>query len=410
MVWFHGGGFRDGSSIEQVAYDGENLSRAGDVVVVTVNHRLNVGGFLDLSAYGTTYKYSGNLGMLDLVAALRWVKDNIARFGGDPANVTIFGQSGGGGKVTTLLATPAASGLFHKAIIESGSLRNMGITLMTQNTSRRIAQLTLQNLGLDATQLDKLRTLPYSQLIAASDKALTTVGDEQGVHGLLGGGISWSPVVDGDFIPAQPFDTAAPRQSRDVPILVGSTLNEFPMADFKPRTAGNRAWSDVQRMAYFHETYGSKADALPAAYRHAYPDMKASEWLYVDGTFRPGAVATAQLQADQHAAPVYLYLFSWTSPVLDGMGGAVHCAEIPFVFNNVAITEQISGGGPGAYAMARKISQAWINFARTGNPNNPALPRWPAFTRENGATMILDTNSIVRYHHDDELMALLSGK
>jgi len=409
MVWLHGGGFSNGSSIEQVAYDGEALSRAGDVVVVTVNHRLNVGGFLDLSAYGPKYKDSGNAGLLDLVAALRWVNGNIARFGGDPGNVTIFGQSGGGGKVTTLMGTPAAKGLFHKAIVESGSLRGMGMTLTDPHTSRRVAELTLRNLGLDAAQVDQLQALPYAQLIAASDKALKSVGDEQGVPGLFGGGIMWAPLLDGETVPAQPFDQAATALSADIPLLVGTTLNEFPLVDFNPRTAGSRTWSDAQRAAYFQEKYGARADAVAAAYASGYPAMKPSEWLYVDGMFRPGALATAQLKSDQHAAPVYLYLFTWTSPVLDGLGGAVHCAEIPFVFHNVAITEQVNGGGPGALAMERKVSQAWINFARTGNPANPDLPRWPAFTRENGATMFLDATSVVRFHHDDGLMGLLAA-
>jgi para-nitrobenzyl esterase len=419
MVWFHGGGFANGSSIEQVAYDGEALSREGDVVVVTVNHRLNVGGFLDLSAYGPQFRHSGNLGILDLVASLRWVHDNIARFGGDPGNVTVFGQSGGGGKVTTLLAAPAAKGLFHKAIIESGSMRGMGMTLVDQRTSRRVAELTLANLGIDGSQaaaaqgedalLARLQKLPYGQLIEASNKALKAVGDEQGVRGLFGGGISWAPVLDGDYLPANPFDGAAPAQSADVPLMVGTTLNEFPLADFTPRTRGSRAWSDQQRADYFKEKYGDQAGAVAAAYRRAYPAMQPTDWLTVDSMFRPGALATAGLKADQHAAPVYLYLFSWVSPVLDGRGGAVHCAEIPFVFHNVAITEQSNGGGPGALAMQRKVSHAWINFARSGNPANPALPPWPAYTRANGATMVLDTDSEVRFHHDDELMSLLAG-
>ncbi len=400
-----------------MAYDGEALSRAGDVVVVSVNHRLNVGGFLDLSAYGPQFRQSANLGILDLVAALRWVHANIARFGGDPGNVTIFGQSGGGGKVTTLMATPAAKGLFHKAIIESGSIRHMGMTLIDQHTSRRVAELTLANLGIDAAQpaagdgtlLERLQKLPYARLIEASDKALKAVGDEQGVRGLFGGGISWGPVLDGDTLPAQPFDTSAPAQSADVPLMVGSTLNEFPLADFDPRTRGSRAWSEQQRADYYREKYGERADAVMAAYRKAYPALQPADWLYVDGMFRPGALATAQLKSDQHAAPVYLYLFSWVSPVLDGMGGAVHCAEIPFVFHNVAITEQVNGGGPGALDMERKVSQAWIRFARSGNPANPWLPPWPAYTRANGATMVLDAKSEVRFHHDDELTALRDG-
>jgi para-nitrobenzyl esterase len=228
MVWIHGGGFTNGSSIEQVVYDGENLSRKGDVVVVSVNHRLNVMGFLDLTAYGPQYKSSGNTGMMDLVSALQWIKANIANFGGDPENVTIFGQSGGGGKVSTLMAIPAAKGLFQKAIVESGSIRKMGMTLMDQKTSGRVAELTLENLHLDASQVDELQKMPYNQINDASQKALQTAGQESGNKGLFGSTLMWSPIVNGDYIPADPFDTAAPEQSKDIPLMVGSTLNEFP--------------------------------------------------------------------------------------------------------------------------------------------------------------------------------------
>jgi len=407
MVWLHGGAFSNGSSIEQVAYDGENLSRKGDVVVVSVNHRLNVVGFLDLSAYGEKYKYSGNVGILDLVSALEWVKANIASFGGDPDNVTIFGQSGGGGKVITLMATPAAKGLFHKAIVESGAARNLGMTLAEQKNTRRIAELVLKNLEIAPADVDKLQTMPYAELNAAGDKALKQVSEEMGIKGGPGRGIMWSPMVDSDFIPAQPFLNEATAISRDVPMLIGSTLTEFPMADFIPRTRESKNWSMDDFKAYLKETYGDKSDAVAAAYRKAYPDLKYTDWLYVDTIFRPGTIRTAQLKADQKSAPVYMYLFTWQSPVLDGRNRANHCMEIPFVFNNTEIAEQVSGGGPEAYALADKVSQAWINFARTGNPNNSKLPNWPTYTRENGATMLLNTKSEVRNHHDEELMRLL---
>lgn len=409
MVWFHGGGFTNGSSIEQVAYDGENLSRAGDVVVVTVNHRLNVVGFLDLSAYGAKYQRSANVGIMDLVASLEWVRRNAAAFGGDPGNVTIFGQSGGGGKVTTLMATPAAKGLFHKAIIQSGSLPAMGMTLPESKTTRRIAESVLQDLGLDASKVDELQRVPYARLNEAGDKALRKVADETGFTNLLGmRSLMWAPLMDGDYIPAQPFGSSAPALSRDVPVLVGTTLTEIPLAALDPKLRGCESWNLGQVKAYFSQKYGAAADTLVAAFQKAYPNLKPSDWLFVDSTFRPGAITTAQLKADQGGAPVYAYLFAWQSPVMDGRNRANHCMEIPFAFNNVQITEQVHGGGPAAQALADSVSGAWVAFARTGNPNHEGLPAWPAYTRTGGAVMLFDTTSAVRQHHDRDLMSILA--
>jgi len=407
MVWIHGGGFTNGSSIEQLAYDGENLSRKGGVVVVSVNHRLNVTGFLDLSAYGPQYRQSGNAGIMDLVAALQWIRVNIANFGGDPMNVTIFGQSGGGGKVTTLMATPAAHGLFQKAIVESGSLRGMGMTLNDSKTSRRVAELTLRNLGLQPSQVDQLQSMPYRQLNEAAGKALKMVGEEKGSMGLFGDGIPWAPTVDGEYIPAQPMDTAAPAQSRDIPLLVGTTLNEFPLVNRDPAARGASDWNLSQVRDYLRGKYGDRAAAVEAAFRRSYPEMRPADWLYVDRLFRPGAIAAANLKSDQRGAPVFAYLFAWQSPIMDGVSRATHCMEIPFVFNNIALADQVTGGGSAAEAMADKVSRAWIHFARSGDPTVKGIPLWPAYTRDNGATMVLDNSSHVVHHHDDELMSLI---
>jgi para-nitrobenzyl esterase len=401
MVWLHGGGFFSGSSIELKAYDGDNLSKKGDVVVVTVNHRLNVVGFLDLSAYGEKYKYSGNAGIMDLVAALEWMKNNITSFGGDPNNVTIFGQSGGGGKVATLMAAHAAKGLFHRAIIESG-----GVSVTDQKMSRRVADLTLQNAGLDKSQVDQLQKLPYDKLVEASDKANKTVAAEYGIKGgMFGSGMSWSPVGDGDYIPAQPFGAAAPEVSRDVPLMVGTTLNEFGTLP-NPKLSGRENWGLDEVKTYLKERYGDRAEAVVAAFQKAYPKMPPNEWVLLDTSARPKALDTARLKADQKGAPVYNYLFTWQSPVLDYFWRAGHSMEIPFVFNNAQIGKQSTGGSKEVYVLTDKVSQAWINFARTGNPNHKGLPNWPAFTAGNGATMIFNNNCEVRNNHDKELMSM----
>jgi len=215
MVWVHGGGFSSGSSAENYIFDGKNLSKKGDVVVVSVNHRLNSLGFLDLSAYGEKYKNSANAGIMDLVASLEWIRDNIEEFGGDPNNVTIFGESGGGAKVLTLMATPAAKGLFHKAISESGAVEKMGMTLLPEKTTRRVAELTLENLGLNAKNVDEIQKIPYEKVMEATNKALTKTAEEQGYKNVLTGqpGLDWAPKLD-SYIPVEPVGEKYSEQSR----------------------------------------------------------------------------------------------------------------------------------------------------------------------------------------------------
>jgi para-nitrobenzyl esterase len=226
MVWLHGGGYAAGSGQELPSYDGSNLAKNGDVFVVTLNHRLNALGFLDLSAFGDKYAKSGNAGLLDLVAALQWVNKNIASFGGDAQNVTIFGQSGGGGKVSTLLATPSAKGLFHKAIIQSGSM----LRTMEATYSRRIGTAVVEELGLKPSQLDQLQTIPYEKLLAAGETAIKKVKEQAEKEGISSFIFGWAPTVDGDVLPAQPFDPQAPAQSKDIPVMIGTTLHEFTMS------------------------------------------------------------------------------------------------------------------------------------------------------------------------------------
>jgi para-nitrobenzyl esterase len=402
MVWFHGGGFTAGSSIELPSYDGENLAKKGDVVLVSVNHRLNVLGFLDLSAYGEKYKNSGNGGLADLVAALHWVKENISQFGGDPDNVTIFGQSGGGGKVTCMMSTPMAKGLFQKAIVESGSY----ITSFTEKAvSQRVAAALLDELHLQPSQVDSLQKIPYNVLNDASKKAIRTVNAALKKEGKPAN-VGWNAVLDGDMFPNQPDDPAALELSKNIPLMVGTTKNEF--AAFIPMPK-NLTMDEVKTT--LQKKYGDKTDAYMAAVRQAYPNTsKPAEYNDIEFGFRSLAIKQAdQKSGVKGAAPVYMYLFTWQSPVNDGLYKAMHCMDIAFEFDNIKRCEEMTGGGKDAYTLAAKMSSAWINFARTGNPNTPTLPKWPAYTTENGATMLFDVQCNARYHPDADLLKIVNA-
>jgi len=403
LVWVHGGGFAAGSAVELPSYDGENLAKRGDVVVVTVNHRLNVLGFLDLSAYGDKYKASPNVGMLDLVASLEWVKANIARFGGDPTNVTIFGQSGGGGKVSTLMAAPSAKGLFHKAIVQSGSY----VSVFTESSlAQRVSAAVLADLNLQPSQVDSLQRLPYAVLSAAARRALRKVGETLKPDQRPAFGLSWGPVLDGTFLPYQPSEAAAQELARNVPLLVGSTKTEF--GPFNP---ANRETDMEKAKASLQKRFADRTDAYLAAVKKAYPETtQPADYLNVDINFRAGAIRQANQKAVPGAAPVFVYLFTWNSPVNDGVYKSMHCMELPFVFDNIARCEEMTGGGREAYALADRMSRAWIAFARTGNPNHKGLPTWPAYTAANGATMLFDNACQVKAHPDKEVIETALGK
>ena len=333
MVWIHGGGFSTGSGQEQPAYDGASLSKKGDVVIVSLNHRLNALGFLNLSSFGEKYKHSANLGLLDIVEALKWVKNNIANFGGDAQNVTIFGQSGGGRKVSSLLCMPRAKGLFHKAIVQSGS----GATYMTDKYSRLIGELTAKNLGLSAANIDQIKKVPYQQLLEAGTKACNEVkkqaeADGEGLDASIWG---WFATKDGDILPDHAFNNGSELISKDIPMIVGSCLNEFA-GIAAVVTPDYLKQSDDKVMAALTKTYGKDTEAYAKAFKKAYPQLPTVYMPLIDFKYRPQALAQTETKAKANGAPVWNFLFTYQSTALDGTLTAMHCMELPYVFNNVA--------------------------------------------------------------------------
>jgi para-nitrobenzyl esterase len=380
MVWLHGGAFSFGSA-NTPRVDGANLARRGDVVVVTVNHRLNIFGHLHLAELGDErFLHSGNAGVLDLVAALIWVREHIERFGGDPGNVTIFGQSGGGGKVSALCAMPAAKGLFHRAIVQSGS----SLRFNEPGRASMLAAAVLQELGLGRDQLDQLQQVPLERLAATIAPAAKTLPRARLP---LIERYDFGPVVDGRDLPRQPFDPDAPAQSDDVPMLIGGTKDE--MANF---LAGNdkvwhRSLSESEARAELAKVAGGEVDRLWPLYPGANPAERLISAL-TDSNFWIRAALQAERKAARAAAPVWMYDFTWETPVLGGRLKAPHSVDVPFVFDNL---DQIgaAAGSPPPQELAARVADTWIAFARSGRPDNPALPAWPAYAAADRATMQL---------------------
>lgn len=395
MVWLHGGGFMVGSGSYSM-YDGKELARKHDVVAISVNHRLNLLGFLYLAEIGgAKYANAGNAGMLDIVAVLEWVRDNIEAFGGDPNNVTIFGQSGGAGKVSTLMGMPAAKGLFHRAIVQSGSFRAVSAAEGTKTT-----ETVLTRLGLTAKQVDDLQKLPTDRLLSAIN------GSGPGA----GPALNLSPVVDGKTLPRSPFEPTATSLSENVPLLTGTTATETTFfantqvdpiddATFKMRVKELLRVDDAQayKVIAIYRKNRPKSDNIDLFLR-----MSTDA-----GFFRQGVDIQAERKAAAAKAPVYMYRFEWYSPVRQGKLKAYHTLEIPFVFDNVDGSPTMTGGGKDRYALAEKMSNAWVAFARTGNPSHKGIPTWTPFNSNQRPTMVFDNEvKIVNDPYREERLAL----
>ena len=386
LVWMHGGGFSAGNSIEQDGYHGANLARAGDVVFVSVNHRLNAFGFSDLSAAGPAFKNSGNVGVMDLVASLQWVHDNIANFGGDPGNVTIMGQSGGGAKVCDVISMPSAKGLVHKAVALSGN----ATSATDPASSKAIGAAILKTVKGD---VKKLQQMPWEEYYELAHKVAAELG---------GGGMGgFSPVADGEVLPADGFfkDDVA----KNVPLMLCTTTSEMGLSK-ENLEMENMDWNAA--VALVKNLGMENAEEVLNAFKAAFPTKKPVELVNILIANRKNVLATADAKYVQ-GAPVYLAWFDYNAPLFGGRIRAFHCADICYWFKNTDLMVTHTGGGAEPRGVSDQMSAALLAFMRTGNPNCPEIPQWPAYTPEEAATMIFDVKSEVRNAPDRAALAIM---
>jgi len=393
IVWLHGGGFVNGNGIEQDGYNGENISRLGDVVFCSLNHRLGSLGFTNLAgAGGSKFAASGNVGMLDIVAALEWVKENISNFGGDAGNVTIIGQSGGGAKVCTLLAMPSAKGLFHKAVALSGTT----LSGVNKDYAEKLGAAVLKEAGLGPNEIGKLQQIPWRQYIDIANKAVASLAEEAKRLNLQRGG--YAPVADGHYLSDKPFFSDTNHFSADVPLIISTTFNEF---------SPSRTDASLEKMSLtdvkdkLKPRFGEKSAEIADAYSKVFPNKKPIEIWSMIMSNRKNAIAAADAKANQKA-PVYLAWFGWQPPLFDGRMRAFHCDDICFWFYNTDLMLTHTGGGARPRRLSEKMTKSFLNFVRTGNPNGGGLPTWAQYTSANGETMILDDVCVLKNDPDRE--------
>jgi len=373
LVSFHGGGWATGSGNGPM-YDGGQLALLGDVVVVTVNHRLASLGYTHLAAVGAPSEFAsaGVCGVMDMVASLQWVRDNIAAFGGDPSRVMIFGQSGGGSKTSTLLGTPAAKGLFHRAAVQSGST----LRLVDEETAAKSADLFLKQLGLTRGRIGEIQRMPWEQLLQAQIEAR---------------GATFTPVMDGKYLPHHPFDPSAPAESHDVPVIISTTLEDAALR------LTNFDLTDSGLTALLNERFKNKAPEILALYKPATagktPFLVQAQ-VFTDTQARSRAITQAERKAAGGGAPAYMYIWEWATPAFDGKHGAVHGHDVDASFN--LYRNGICGTGEKAgRTLATRLASTFVAFAKTGSPNNDQIPNWPAYDAATRATMVFDVNTRV---------------
>jgi para-nitrobenzyl esterase len=383
VVWLHGGGFTNGNAVEQDGYHGENLSRLGNIVFCSLNHRLGSLGYSHLKAAGGP-EASGNVGNLDMVAALEWVKNNIANFGGDPGNVTIIGQSGGGAKVTSLMNMPAAKGLFHKAVALSGS----SLAGTNKEYAEKLGLTIMEEAGLKPGKIDKLQQIPWREYIDIANRAVNKMGDEAKRMGIQRGG--FSPVADGTHVNADNFFTDPNQFSANIPLMLCSTFHE-QNPDRTDASLETISLAEVKEK--IKPRFGDKTSDIVDAYARNFPKARPIELWALIVSNRKSVVATADAKASQQKAPVYVAWFGWQPPLFDGRMRAFHCDDICFWFYNTDLMLTHTGGGKRPKALSEKMAGSFLNFVKNGNPNGGGLPTWKPYTTQNGETMILDDAS-----------------
>ncbi|MDR0395827.1 MAG: carboxylesterase family protein [Oscillospiraceae bacterium] len=397
LVFFHGGGQTNGSSIESVAYDGKNLSEYGDVVVVTVNHRLNVLGYLDLSQFGEDWENTANLGVADLVASLQWLHDNVAKFGGDPGNVTIFGQSGGGTKVNAILHAPSAEGLVHHAIIESGG---GGPLQLPDAGSKKVGELTLAYLGLDVSTIDQIKTVPYRDLLAASSKASAYARQ---IDSSLRTG--WSPLADGEYLTSD-----YPDWAKNVDLMTGTVYSESAHNSINQGDGRQHDWTDEETRSWLEKRFGEDTDSVLEAFRELFPQMEDKDLFFY--TAAGGASSNANIKyAAGGDGRLYTYLFAYEAEAVNNGVTAFHCSELLYAFHNVdiPINRVATGGTEDAYKMQDVVANMWLNFARSGDPSQDGVP-WAQYTPDDPQRMIIDLESSCYAFDDAKLNELMAGR